>query len=102
MSEDIKMKTTEEQATEENGVQAPEEKKPSIFERGKNFVSKNKGKFIAAAAAVGVGIVGYVLGTKVNRIDDDDDYSEDEGTNLIPFDGDSDDSDDDESDEDVG
>ena len=104
MSEEIKMKTTEEQATEETGVQTPEEKKPGFVTKVKNFASKNKGKIIAAATAVGVGIIGYVLGTKVNRIDDDDCDSYDEETNLIPFNGDdSDVSYDDESEEeDIG
>ena len=103
MENEIKMKTTEEQATEETGVQTPEEKKPGFVTKVKNFASKNKGKIIAAATAVGVGIIGYVLGTKVRQFDDDDYDSDDEGTNPIPFDGSDDDSYDEESnEEDIG
>lgn len=67
----------EEEAKFQGELNKKPEPKESFIKKGVNFVKRNKGKIIAGAGIAAVGIISFVLGTKVNRRDEDD-YGSDE------------------------
>lgn len=66
----------EEEAKFQGELNEKPEPKESFIKKGVSFVKRNKGKIIAGAGIAAVGIISFVLGTKVNRRDEDD-YSSD-------------------------
>lgn len=65
---------------EEEGEE--EMKKDSLITKGKNFITKNKKKILAVGLTVVGGVVGYALGSKGSGVD----YSplEDTSSNEVP------------------